>query len=314
MSSKQGVTKDQDSLDRERDEVRRRTEQAQVVAEEKKKSLEELREKSRGKLEAVIKTKAPKKASGLSQYQLALLVVGGVVALLVILPFIGNDNQSSSDLIIDAEWIEKWNKEANRPFKLGANEFFEGWTLSDASSHFSSITNNGRFDTCSELQIENLPKKFSTRQKHVSCLSPIYDQSKCASSYAFAISGMATNRYCIANDGNKKFDASAQYILSCESKAQCRGGDIGASATAALNKGLVNTFCIPYNPERVDTCDKQKTSACYRLHFNKVCSTSDVEQIKRHVFKNGPVASLVTATKEFLVYSGGVYDYRKCKL
>jgi len=315
MSNRQGSSKDQDDLDKEREIARRLASEKRQREESEKKILLETREKAKEKLNQVVKSKGGSKSNkilGMNQYQLALFVVGVITAVLVVLPFVGSD-EDTSDRVIDAGRIEAFNKE-NKGFKVGPNEFFDGWSWSDAQSHVSGITNSGSLSTCGEIQIENLPKKFNSRLKHTHCLSPVYDQGKCSSSYAFAIAGMMSNRYCIIHDGNKKFDATAQYLVACESKKGCVGGDLNAAANIALKKGLVNNICLPYNTERSDSCDTERLQNCFKLQFKQLCTTNDPEQIKRHIYKNGPVASLIKASKEFLVYSGGVYDAKKGKI
>ena len=310
MSHKQASGKDREEIDRDRSKAREITQKKKEEEEKKRRELEEIRVKAKEKLDEVIKGKAPKKPLlNLTKYQIAFISVAAVMLLLTLLNFVGGEG-STSDNVIDDVSIEKINKE-NRGYKVGPNEFFEGWSHSDAKSHLYGIHNSGGFATCGELQIENLPKKFSTRQKHVSCLTPIHDQGKCSASYAHAITGMMTNRYCIANEGNRKFDVSPQHLIACHSKTRCSGGDLAASAKTALASGIVNTVCLAYNTERSDTCDSEKLKPCFTLHLSSVCTTNEVEQIKRHIYKNGPVASLVQATNEFLVYSSGVYDATK---
>ncbi len=310
MSSRQGGSKDLEELERDRAKAREITQKKRDEEDKRKKELEDKRLQAKSKVDEVIKSKAPRKPFlTLTKYQITFISVIAIMLFLGVLNFVGGEG-SASDNVIDDLTIEKVNKE-NRGYKVGANEFFEGWSLSDARSHLYGIQNSGGFPTCGELQIENLPKKFSTRQKHVSCLTPIHDQGKCSASYAHAVTGMMTNRYCIANDGNRKFDVSPQHIISCQSKTRCSGGDLAASARAAQSAGVVNTVCLPYNTERADACDADKLKPCFTLHLASVCTTAEVEQIKRHIYKNGPVASLLQATNELLVYSSGIYDATK---
>ena len=311
MSNRQGITKDVEELEKERQLAKNKNQEKKKEQEEERKRLEEVREKAKSKLDAALKSKVKKTPLfNLTPYQWSFLIVGVITVVLVVLPFLGEESSSTSNSVIDQKRIEKINSE-NKGYKVGPNSFFEGWTLDDAKHNLKGISNSGKFETCGELQIENLPKKFNSRMKHTSCMTPIYDQAKCSSSYAFAVAGMMANRYCISHGGSKKFDASAQHIISCESKGGCHGGDIAQAATTALKKGLVNTICLPYNPERADICDRQRLESCFTLSLKSICTTDEVEQIKRNIYKNGPVVSLLKATSELLVYSSGIYDGAK---
>lgn len=312
MSSKQGVSKDQDELARERSIAKQKAAEKREEEEKTRKSLLEAREKAKEKLNTVIKTKQPKGTFlNLTQHQMVFIAVGVVMLVLVILPFMG-ENVATSNLVIDQARIAAFNKD-NKGFRLDSNEFFEGWTLPDAEAHMAGITNKAKFETCPELQIENLPKKYSSRTKQTLCITPTYDQGKCSSSYAFAITGMMTNRYCLQHSGTKKFDASPQFIVSSNAGKGCNGGDLGEAAKFVLKEGIVNTMCQPYNPERLDS-GKANLDSCFRLRISKLCTTNEVEQIKRHIYKSGPVASLLKASRELLVYKGGVYDASKGNL
>lgn len=310
MSSKQGVFKDHDDLAKERSIAKQRASEKKIEEEQLKKSLQETREKAKEKLSTVIKSKQPKGSFlNLSQHQLVFIAVGVVMLVLIVLPFMG-ESVTNSNNVIDQARIASFNKD-NKGFRLDTNEFFEGWTLSDAEAHLVGITNSGKFETCSELQIENLPKKYSSRTKQTLCLTPAYDQGKCSSSYAFAITGMMTNRYCLHHNGAKKFEASPQALVSSSVSNGCDGGDLGAIAKYVEKEGVVNTMCLPYNPERLGRADSESLKSCFRLHITKLCTTNEVEQIKRQIYKSGPVASLIKASRELFVYKGGVYDATK---
>lgn len=52
----------------------------------------------------------------------------------------------------------------------------------------------------------------------------------------------------------------------------------------------------------------EETTQCERYRVLDYCVASNEENIKREIYKNGPVVAVMPIYKDFLVYSGGVYQ------
>jgi cathepsin B len=311
MSHKQVPSKDIEEIERLRRLTREQSVQVRAAAEKHKQELQALRDESKGKLSQALKGKAPTKPLGpLSRNQ--VLALGGLATVLVLAGLnMASRGVPVSNDVLNGLLIRSINKQG-RDYSVGPNKFFEGWSL-DAVPSLFRVQNSGGLPTCPEVQVAALPARFNSRQRFAACVSPVEDQGNCTSSYALAVAGMMKDRYCIASAGKRKFDASAQHLLTCLSSAGCAGGDLAHSAKQSAAAGLVNTICSPNNTEKVEACNEEKLKSCPRLKFAAVCSPGSVEQIKKQIFRHGPVVSLVKPSVEFLVYKAGDYHAAKSR-
>ncbi|KAL1453846.1 hypothetical protein WDU94_010156 [Cyamophila willieti] len=94
-----------------------------------------------------------------------------------------------------------------------------------------------------------IPVEFDAREYFKSCtsiISVVNDQGACASSYAFAIPSVASDRLCIHSHGHIQKNLSSQYILSCCKMCRyphqdqiCSGGISSSTWQWVHKRGLV---------------------------------------------------------------------------
>ena len=131
----------------------------------------------------------------------------------------------------------------------------------------------------------------------------------CGASYAVSIAQTASERACIASKAQKLTQLSAQELLSCDVTNQgCKGGHLNLGLDYLRTKGLVDEQCFPYQADS-DTvkCDKICQNPV-RNRIDSYCLLFGEEDIKREIFKNGPVVSTTQVYIDFLTYKGGVYQ------
>lgn len=132
--------------------------------------------------------------------------------------------------VLEDEFIRSINEDA-RTYKAKVNSFFEGWTLTDAQSVLYGGDSGNSLDTCEEAKGDAyLPERFNFQKKHLFCSSPVFTQKQCSSSHAAAPVTAFNDRYCMMNNGLKKFDGSVQHPLSCNHDSQgCAGGSLSGT-------------------------------------------------------------------------------------
>jgi len=186
--------------------------------------------------------------------------------------------------------------------------FFEGTTLSDAkkliSTTFASHSNLAR---CTVDDSVVPPDSFDSRTHWSACILPVRNQQNtCGSAYALVAAQSFSERLCIASKAQKLVNYSAQELISCDkNNSGCKSGFLNNAADYIKNTGLVDESCFPYNPE--STCDKICAEP-KRVKADGYCILFNEEDIKKEIYKNGPVFSVMSIHTDFLTYKSGVYS------
>lgn len=210
--------------------------------------------------------------------------------------------------VIDDKKIDEHNQ--HFPWQQGGNRFFEGATLADAKKIVNtSFASHPNLNRCNVDDSVTPPESFDTRTQWPGCMLPVGNQQKtCGSSYAFAASQTAAERLCIASKDQKLTQLSPQELLSCDVANQgCKGGYINNSLDYMRTKGLVDEQCFSYQADS-DTvkCDKICANPT-RERIDGYCVLFGEEDIKRDIYKNGPVVAATQIHVDFLTYKSGVY-------
>ena len=184
-------------------------------------------------------------------------------------------------------------------------------------------------------------KSFDARDKWGDCIRPVRDQGHCGGCWAFAITGVLSDRLCIHSKGQIKVDLSPEHLISCASVMTdgCNGlpgtaFGVGMFAYFTyLNTWkkfrIVTEQCYPYTSGlakfigsefrnttkgcllRNGNCpggDSSRKPEYYNIQPNSVASIyNDVEQIKNEIMENGPVITSIRIFGNYHDYKGGVY-------
>jgi cathepsin B len=112
---------------------------------------------------------------------------------------------------------------------------------------------------------------------------------------------------CAQSGGKFTGRLSPQHILSCDKQNQgCKGGAVNQAFEFAKKEGLADEKCMPYNPESTSDCPNHVNS-CSKERVLDYCVTNSEEGLKREIYKNGPIVSIIPIYKDFLTYSKGTY-------
>jgi len=191
---------------------------------------------------------------------------------------------------------------------------------------------------------EAIPDTFDAREQWPNCkrISEIRDQGSCGSCWAFGAAEAMSDRVCIASNGQKQVDVSAEDLLSCCSSCGfgCDGGFPGSAWEYWVSEGLVTgglygtqDGCQPYEiapcehhtpgsrpPCSGDTPTPKCVNMCikgYNVSYTKdkihgkssYSVKEDPQQIQAEIMKNGPVEGAFTVYADFVNYKSGVYQH-----
>jgi len=140
----------------------------------------------------------------------------------------------------------------------------------------------------------------------------VYNQGRCGSCWAFAITQSLEWEYFIKNHESIKL--SKQQLVDCDSKSSgCEGGFFHTSLAYIKENGL--ELEQDYKYEGVtNKCKHDKSKKNVLIKRFDICMEGDCQNdyTLYKTLENGPVAVVVDASEKFMLYSHGVYD-QPCK-
>jgi len=228
--------------------------------------------------------------------------------------------------------------------KLPTNPFIEFFSpssrqtcvIGDFQKYNSTFAKNGILPW-SHVQIEDLPAAWDWRNvSGVNYLSWTRNQhipKYCGSCWAHGTTSALADRIMIAK--NKTFpmvSLSVQAILNCGAGGTCEGGDPMGVYEFAEHEGIPEDSCQNYQaldppsaqcipiqvckvcagpPPPADKDWQQNCTAITNFTKWKVSnygSVSGVDEMKKAIFANGPIACGIDATNKFEKYTGGIFS------
>jgi cathepsin B len=319
-SGKNNQSIDVDELERRR-QVAKESEAARLSREESsRQKITELKAKRMEEKQNIIKKKSQKSFWDEWSYW----IIGGAVTLVIVyLLWGGNpaDSREYKEIPINEDYyLVRVNSDNRKPFKVGNNPAFDGWSLQEAEAITKNNLEHSGMKSparCEYTTTENLPDKFDLRKEYPSCFGVAVFQGMCSSSFSLAATSAINSRLCIlanSTQGAPKVETSAMHGVVCQQEGQATnkcetGGTVQEIFELAKTSGLVNATCLPYNSERADVCEKDlKTKCPQTIKIDNYCKASGVMEIKRMLMTGTPVVALVRLTRDFMIYKDSIYD------
>ena len=169
-----------------------------------------------------------------------------------------------------------------------------------------------------EEQNEDIPEDFDSRDQWYDCIHPIRDQGECVSGWAFASSGVLSDRFCIASDQSINVVLSPQYQISCDNyNLGCKVGNPLLSWWFLSSTGLPSDSCFPYNSSNGTSpkCTELKKCAdgtpikYYKAKRSTIVQPSLPTAIQTNILKYGPVEATLSVYEDFMSYEDGIYKH-----
>ena len=295
----------------DRNDMRERSRRLEEDKRRQREESESRKREMRGKLQKSISKRSQK--SFWARYQdhigyaaLALVVVG-----VIYLNFSG-DKRKLEDILVNEDTHIQAHNEANRDYTVKAQGYFQGMSMAQARDLFkNNLTNKKNQPKCdtSNLQDVKLPESYNFYKQHPNCRFE-EEQPKCAASYALAHSSAYRNRFCMFNMG-EDFKPSLDHLFNCDTQDNqgCKSGYLLRSLDFVNDKGHVSEKCWKsLNVEEGKCPSDDELSQCQLYKLNGYCVLEGIEDIKREMFKNGPVVSMIQPFRNFFIYDKGLFN------
>ena len=294
-----------------REETRRRVNEQTADKREKDRLDQERRDINKQKAMKSLQKRNQKSFWEKNKDYFAYGALGAVVLFILISNFTG-DRRKLADIPVNEEDFIIQHNDANPPFKLGANDHFQGHTLANVKEWA-----NNRFSTkktiskCNPKSIEDvaISNDYNFYKAHAHCRGT-EQNSKLSASYAETPLSVFRNRNCKAG-GDPNFVPALNYLFNCDIKFNTgsKGGYLANSVDFMMKHGLINEHCwndIKAAEGECPAADKIKT--CSKEYVENYCVFETVDEIKKEIQKNGPVVSFMPAFRDFLIYKNGLYE------
>jgi len=158
----------------------------------------------------------------------------------------------------------------------------------------------------------NLPTYFDWRSNDgKDFTSPVRNQARCGSCVAFAALGaLETQLNVTGGKATLDLDLSEQDLFS--RIGGCDSGSMPFMATSTLkSSGVPDESCFPYASGRLgedqdsDLACKDRGSRVIKITGSRSVSASEAKA----ALQNGPLMTTMTVYEDFMLYTGGVYEY-----
>ncbi|XP_037036583.1 procathepsin L-like [Bradysia coprophila] len=209
-------------------------------------------------------------------------------------------------------------KQGKQTFSLAIN-FFGDWThdeyLEILGVDLSQAPDNS-VDTSSKRKTRaancDSPDELDWRKK--GAVTPVKNQMKCASCWAFAAAGALESHFFIKN--HKLANFSEQQFVDCsisEGKG-CKKGFMNTAFEYSTKNGLITDDKYPYKGAengKSNSCNKFPSKL--KIQRYETIPKGNEEELRDAVCRFGPVSVALDASSEkFMHYNSGIYRNSEC--
>lgn len=294
----------------DRDNMRERTRRMEEVKRREKEENDVRKNETKTKLKKSLSRRSAKSFWARYQDHIGYAALGAVVVFVLYLNFSG-DKRRLDDIIVNEDTHIQAHNESSKDYSVKMQSFFQGMSMAQARDIFkNNLTNKKSQPKCNttNLQDVKIPESYNFYKQHPNCKHEQV-QPKNSASYALAHASVYRSRFCLFSMGDD-FTPSLDYLLNCDTKDN-KGGKSGFllnSLDFVNDNGHISEKCWnSLNVEEGKCPTKSQLDKCQRYKLNNYCVLEGVDDIKREIFKNGPVVSMIQPFRNFLVYEKGLF-------
>jgi hypothetical protein len=212
-----------------------------------------------------------------------------------------------AEMLVTKEYTDYLKRHVTWEVQDYEDNVFRGWTVEEAKM-FLGATLPEEMENIPSVEVQaNLPASLSW--KGADCDHKPRNQGQCGSCWAFAVTGMLSDRCCL--QGHDHGWLAPQELVSCDTHSQgCNGGWCTWALDYVMSvKGLVEEKCFPYAAKNGPCLKKCADGSDMKRYCNcvggyKICKT--VAELKT-CLTSGPVSVAFGVCRSFFNYHSGIY-------
>uniref|UniRef100_A0A6G1SAU2 Crustapain n=1 Tax=Aceria tosichella TaxID=561515 RepID=A0A6G1SAU2_9ACAR len=240
------------------------------------------------------------------------------------------DAKRFSLFMASKEMIQKHNTNDGAGYKMGLSQ------LSDWTHEELALLKGMQYDSAAQRRFEGgggasaneqsrlrvvretirdppLPAQVDWRKIAPNRVSPVKDQGKCASDWAFATTGLLEAVPGLHNRKAKLIPLSEQQLIDCsESNKGCNGGTISDALMDLIKTGIESEQDYPYTGAASKTCQFNKDKSVMKVYGPAEIYDQPDSALKGLSFLYGPVAIGVHVNGNFTHYKSGIFNDQTC--
>ena len=155
-----------------------------------------------------------------------------------------------------------------------------------------------------------IPSAIDWRNNNGNFVTPVRNQMKCGSCWAFGMTGTLESYVLInQNRPGEDLDLSEQVMVSCSGTGSCQGGKLDGSYI--VNTGLPLESVYPYTATD-GTCGAATPgweATAYKADKWGSINWPDDNAMKAALVQYGPITTSMMVYEDFMAYKSGVYSY-----
>ncbi|KAM3748329.1 hypothetical protein ACB098_05G100300 [Castanea mollissima] len=213
----------------------------------------------------------------------------------------------------NVEYIDKFNNEGNRTFKLGANKFadltHEEFLASYTSNNIPTLSSYFNVESFDFNAVTEIPSAIDWRQR--GAVTAVKDQGWGCTNSGWAFSTVAGIEGLLHSKTGVLAELSVQQLIDCavtEYTFGCKGGLAARAYTYVRdNKGITTEEFYPYHGSQ-GSCDQEKATEFQMFRISGCYAQHGTEADLLKAVAGQPVSIDLNAnSREFQLYKSGVF-------
>lgn len=234
------------------------------------------------------------------------------LTLIGVLYYFYGTQKTVPDLHFDQESIINKSNQKKSDYSLKFNHYFKGMSLDKIKELFKpSLFHHKLEPLCNTAHLESvkIPDQYNFYSKYPKCrFDEIQQQS--ATGYIEVLASVIKSKYCVVNK-DKEVSPSIDFLLNCDNdKNGSKAGYLTKVLEFVKKNGVVTDKCYSSLKKPDAKClSESQIKKCDRIDIADFCFLNNSVNIKKEIFQNGPVISIIEPYLNFLLFDKGIYNF-----